>query len=96
MFACSKLEKLNPAERKAAPGVSPSLVVDTICFVHVPLPVVLVFVGENLHSAALDDVEQDPAYTDISPVDDMDGTKAVELLLVNGKVGEIVSIDKFD
>ena len=97
-FACTSVEKLKPLDRKSAPGISAeatSLAVVAVSFSHVPLPVGLVFVGENLHSAALEDVEQEPAYTDISPADDIEGMKAVELPLVNGSVDVIVSRDRF-
>jgi hypothetical protein len=98
-LACTSVEKLNPLERKSAPGISAdvtSLAVATDSFVHVPLPIVVEPVVENLHSAALEDVEQEPAYTEISPAEDIEGMNAVELSLVNGKLDVIVSIEKFD
>lgn len=98
-FACTIVEKLNALERKSAPAISAdvtSLAVDPVSFVHVPSPIVLVLVGENLHSVALDDVEQEPAYTEISPADDMEGMNAVELSLENGRLDVIVSIERLD
>jgi hypothetical protein len=93
--ACISVEKLNALERKLAPGISvdvTSLVV--VSFAHVPLPDVLVFIGENLHSAALDGVEQEPAYTESSPAEDIEGMNAEELSLENGRLDVIVSIER--
>ena len=98
-LALTRVEKLNPLERKSALGMSAdvkSLAVDVVSFVHIPLPVALVLSGVNLHSSALEEVEHDPAYTDISPAEDMEGMNAVELSLVNGRLDVIVSSDKFD
>lgn len=61
-----------------------------------PFPVVLVFKGVNLHSWELVEVEQEPAYTEISPAEDMEGMNAVESLLRNGRLGVIVSRDRFE
>jgi hypothetical protein len=62
-FALTKVEKLNPLDRKLAPSISAdvtSLAVVVVSLAHVPLLKVLVFVGVNLHNAALDGVEQEP------------------------------------
>jgi hypothetical protein len=96
---CTNVEKLNPLDKKYAPGMSAevtSLAVVVVSLFHVPLPVVLVFVGVNLHNVAVEGVEQDPAYTDISLAEDMEGMNAVELSVVNGRLGVIVSRDRFD
>lgn len=98
-LACTSVEKLNPLDRKSAPGRSSdvtSLATVVVPLVHVPLPIVLVFVGVNLHNAALDGVEQEPAYTNISSADDIEGMKAVELSLINGRLDVIVSMDRLD
>ena len=63
-FALTKVEKLNPLDRKSAPGISAdvaSLAVIVVSFAHVPLLLVLVFVGVNLHNAAPAEDEQEPA-----------------------------------
>lgn len=94
-LASTNVEKLNAPERKLAPGISTdvtSLVV--VSFAHDPLLIVLVSVGEKLHSAALDGVEQDPAYTEISPSEDMEGMNAVELSLENGSSDVMVSMER--
>jgi hypothetical protein len=57
-FACTKVEKLMPFERKAAPGTEAVVVVFTCA--HTPLPSVLVLDGVNRHSADLVEEEQDP------------------------------------
>lgn len=87
-------EKLNPLDKKFAPGreaaVTSLAVVVTSC-AHVPFPVVLVFEGVNLHSADAEDVEQDPVYTDISPLYAIVGVNAVLSLATNGRLEVIVS-----
>jgi hypothetical protein len=60
------------------------------------LPILLVFEGVNLHNAALLDVEQEPAYTDTSPFEEMEGMKAALASLTNGRSGVTLSRVKFD
>jgi hypothetical protein len=63
-FACTSVEKLNPLDRNSAPSISAevtSLAVVAVSSAHVPLPVVLVSIAVNLHNAALEEVEQEPA-----------------------------------
>jgi hypothetical protein len=62
----------------------------------VPLPILLVFDGVNLHSSALVLVEQEPVYTDMSPRASMDGMNAVASSLRNGRFGVIFSKDRFE
>jgi hypothetical protein len=98
-LACTNVEKVNPLDRKSAPGISAdvtSLAVVVVCIAHVPFPIVLVFVGVNIHNLVEEGVEQDPAYTDISPAEDIEDMNAVELSLVNGRLDVIVSRDRFD
>ena len=61
-----------------------------------PLPLVLVFEGVNCHTAELVDVEQEPAYTDISSAEEMVGMKAMLSSVRNGRIGVIVSRGRFD
>jgi hypothetical protein len=89
-FARTNVEKLNPVDKKFAPGraadvTSPAVFV--VCCSQVPFPMALVLEGVNLHSAELWDVEQEPVYTDISPMEEIDGMKAVESSLVKGRFG---------
>jgi hypothetical protein len=82
------VEKLNPLDRKSAPGrvaAVTSLAVVVISCVHVPLPTALIFEGVNLHNAELVDVEQEPVYTDISPLCAMTGVNATLSLATKGK-----------
>jgi hypothetical protein len=98
-LACTNVEKVKPLDRKSAPGISAdvtSLAVVVVCIAHVPFPIVLVFVGVNIHNLVEEGVEQDPAYTDISPAEDIEDMNAVELSLVNGRLDVIVSRDRFD
>lgn len=97
-LAFTNVEKLNPPDRKSAPGISAdvaSLPVAVVSFAHVPLPV-LVSVGVKFHNSPPEAVEQEPVYTDISPTEEIEGMNAVESSLVNGKFGVMVSRKKSD
>lgn len=86
-------------ERKSAPGRAAdvtSLAVFVVSSSHVPFALMLVFVGVNLHTEELVDVEQEPAYTDISPAEDIVGRNAILSSVTNGRSGVIVSRDRFD
>lgn len=96
-FAETRVEKLNPLDRKSAPGKSAEvtpLAVEVLSSAHVPLPLMLIFDGVNLHNVELEEVEQEPAYTDISPVEEREGMKAIESSLRNGKSVVMVCRDK--
>ncbi len=98
-FVSTIVEKLNAWERKSAPGRAAdvtSLAVLVVSCSHVPLPLILVLVGVNLHTAELVDVEQEPAYTDISPAAEIVGINATLSSVRNGRFGVIVSRDRFD
>jgi hypothetical protein len=62
----------------------------------VPVPIELPFVGVNLHNEELVEVEHDPVYTEISPAEDIEGTKALVSSLRNGRSGEMLSRDRLD
>jgi hypothetical protein len=91
--------KLNAFERKPAPrravAVTSLAVFVTSCS-HVPLPPVFVFEGVYLHTAELLDVEQEPVYTDISSAAEIVGMKAMLSSVRNGRIGVIVTRDRFD
>ena len=98
-FVSTIVEKLNALERKSAPGRATdvtSLAVFVVSCSHVPFPLVLVCVGVNRHTAELVDVEQEPAYTDISPAEEIVGINAMLSSVRNGRFGVIVSRDRFD
>ena len=63
-FVWTIVEKLSALERKSAPGRAAdvtSLAVVVFCCSHVPLPLLLVFEGVNLHIEELVEVEHEPA-----------------------------------
>jgi hypothetical protein len=96
-LASTRGEKLKPLERKSAPSRStdetlPAVIVSLI---HVPLPTELVFVRVNVHNEAPSEVEQVPAYTSISPFVDIDGIKVSKPVVLNGRVVDSVSRDRF-
>jgi hypothetical protein len=98
-FVSTSVEKLKAFERKSAPGRAAdvtSLAVFVISCSHVPLPLMLAVVGVNRHTAELVDVEQEPAYTDISPAVETVGMNAMLSSVRNGRSEVIVSRDRFD
>lgn len=102
-LAPTKVEKLKPADRNCTSGMPAALTsveTDVTSWFHVPFPTPLlasvVFDGWKLHSVGADEVEHDPAKTEISPEDATDGMKTVSLSLRNGRFedsifGEIVA-----
>lgn len=71
--------------RKLAPGRSADLMLGTaavVCLLHVPAPA-LGFVKS--HRSALSEVAQSPAYTEICPAADIEGMKAEEPSVMNGR-----------
>jgi len=98
-FVSTIVEKLKALERKSAPGRAAdvtSLAVFVISCSHVPFALMLEFVGVNRHTAELVDVEQEPAYTDISPAAETVGMNAMLSSVRNGRFEVIVSRDIFD
>jgi hypothetical protein len=98
-FALTSVEKLNPPARKSAPGRSADVISPAVLVVscaQVPLPIVLIFEGVNLHNVELVFVEQVPLYTEISPIEEMEGIKAFVSLVVKGRSGVIISRDRLE
>lgn len=52
-----------------------------------PFPLVLWFVGVKIHKSELEALEQEPVYTDISPMGEMAGMYALLLSIENGRLG---------
>lgn len=93
------MEKLIPFARKFAPGSTADVMpaaVFVVCCVHVPFPILLAFDGVNLHSSELDAVWQEPVYTDISSVDEIEGVNATVSSLVNGRYGDMLLNVRFE
>lgn len=88
-----------PLERKFVPGsaadVMPAAVL-VVCCVHVPFPILLVFAGVNRHSSEAEAVWQEPVYTEISSMGEIEGVNAAVSSLVNGRYGEMLLNVRFE
>lgn len=93
------VEKLRLLAKKPIPILEACVVplsCPEVCRVQAPSPRVSGVAGMYRHNCIDVELEQEPAYTDISPSPDIEGAYVVVSLLKHGRLDVTVSKDRFD